>query len=200
MPEVMKDEFEIRRLIENWAVWRDAGDWTRLRSVWHDDGKMQATWFFGTADEFVAASRGAWDRGVEVLHTLNGTSIDLRGDRAVAQTKMEIHQRANVDGIICDCVCMGRFYDLFEKREGKWGLVLRQPIYEKDRIDPVDTSQKLDLDREKLAQLPAGYRHLAYLQLKIGMNVELDLPGVKGPAVEALYAQGRAWLDATKEG
>jgi hypothetical protein len=200
MLEAMQDEFDIRRLIENWVVWRDAGDWARLRSVWHDDGKMQATWFFGTADEFVAASRGAWDRGVEVLHTLNGTSIDLRGNRAVAQTKMEIHQRANVDGILCDCVCMGRFYDLFEKRGGKWGLVLRQPIYEKDRLDPVDTSQKLDLDREKLAKLPAGYRHLAYLQSKIGMNVKLDLPGIKGPEVEALYAQGKAWLDATKEG
>ena len=199
MLETVQDELVIRKLIENWVVWRDSGNWDRLRSVWHDDGKMQATWFFGTADEFVAASRGAWDRGLEVLHTLNGTSIDLCGERGVAQTKMEIHQRANVDGIICDCVCMGRFYDLFEKREGKWGLVLRQPIYEKDRLDPVDTSQKLDLDREKLAKLPAGYRHLAYLQLKIGMNVKLDLPGIKGPEVEALYLQGKDWLAGAKE-
>jgi len=200
MLEAMQDEFHIRKVIENWVVWRDSGDWTQLRSVWHDDGAMQATWFYGTADEFVAASRGAWERGVEVLHTLNGTSIDLRGNRAVAQTKMEIHQRANVDGVICDCVCMGRFYDLFEKRDGKWGLVLRQPIYEKDRLDPVNTAEELDLDREKLAKLPAGYRHLAYLQLKIGLNVKLDLAGVKGPEVEALYAQGKDWLAGAKEG
>ena len=194
MPQAMQDEFEIRTSIENWVVWRDSGDWARLRSVWHSDGAMQATWFYGTADEFVAASRGAWDRGVQVLHTLNGTSIDLRGNRAVAQTKMQIHQRADLDGVICDCVCMGRFYDLFEKREGRWGLVLRQPIYEKDRLDPVDTNQKVNLDRDQLATLPAGYRHLAYLQLKIGMSVKLDLPGTKGHAVEALYAQGAAWL------
>ena len=195
----MQDEFNIRTLIEKWVVWRDAGDWVKLRSVWHDDGTMQATWFYGTADEFVAASRGAWDRGVEVLHTLNGTVIDMRGDRAVAQTKMQIHQRANVDGVICDCVCMGRFYDLFEKRHGEWGLVLRQPIYEKDRLDPVDTSEKLNLDREKLAMLPAGYRHLAYLQLKIGMNVRLDLAGTKGPEVEKLYLQGQQWLAGVTE-
>ncbi len=199
MSATMQDEFNIRTLIENWVMWRDSGDWARLRSVWHEDGAMQATWFYGTADEFVAASRGAWDRGVEVLHALNGTSIDLRGNRAVAQTKMEIHQRANVDGVVCDCVCMGRFYDLFERREGKWGLVLRQPIYEKDRLDPVDTSEKLNLDREKLDKLPAGYRHLAYLQLKIGMNVKLDLPGVKGPEVEALYEQGKQWLAGASE-
>ncbi len=194
MTDTMQDELEIRRLIENWVVWRDSGDWTRLRSVWHEDGAMQATWFYGTADEFVAGSRGAWDRGVEVLHTLNGTSIDVVGGRAVAQTKMEIHQRAPVEGVLCDCVCMGRFYDLFEKRAGKWGLVLRQPIYEKDRLDPVNPSEKVTLDRDKLMALPAGYRHLAYLQQKIGMNVKLDLPGTKGPEVEALYAQGRDWL------
>lgn len=199
MSEAMQDEFNIRTLIENWVLWRDAGDWVRLRTVWHDDGNMQATWFYGTADEFVAASRGAWDRGVEVLHTLNGTSIDLSGNRAVAQTKMTIHQRANVDGVICDCVCMGRFYDLFEKRRGKWGLVLRQPIYEKDRLDPVDTSEHVDLDREKLAKLPAGYRHLAYLQLKIGLNVKFDLAGIKGPEVDKLYLQGKEWLAGATE-
>jgi hypothetical protein len=125
--------------------------------------------------------------GVEVLHTLSGTSIDLNLDRAVAQTKMAIHQRADVEGVLCDCVCMGRFYDLFERREGRWGLTARQVIYEKDRLDPVDSTVKLTLDREMLRQLPTGYRHLAYLQLKIGLNVNLDLAGTRGTAVEALY-------------
>ncbi len=199
MHQGMQDEIEIRSLIEKWVLWRDAGEWARLRSVWHEDGAMQATWFYGTADEFVAASRGSWDRGVEVLHELNGTLIDLRLNRAVAQTKMKIHQRANVEGVLCDCVCMGRFYDLFENRHGKWGLVLRRPIYEKDRLDPVDTTQQLTLDRETLAALPAGYRHLAYMQQKIGLNVKLDLPGTKGSAVEALYAQGAAWLAEATE-
>ena len=117
----------------------------------------------------------------------------------MAQTKMEIHQRAMVEGVLCDCVCMGRFYDMFEKREGRWGLVLRQPIYEKDRLEPVDASEKLNLDKEALARFPAGYRHLAYLQTKIGLNVRMDLPQTRGDAVEALYAQGKAWLDGAKD-
>jgi hypothetical protein len=37
----------------------------------------------------------------------------------------------------------GRFYDFLEKREGRWGLVLHQPIYEKDRMDPVDPAVRL---------------------------------------------------------
>ena len=53
---------------------------------------------------------------------------------------MTIHQRAPVDGFRVDVVCFGRFYDFFEKRDGRWGIVRRQPIYEKDRLDPVDPS------------------------------------------------------------
>jgi hypothetical protein len=53
----------------------------------------------------------------------------------------------------------------------------------------------LALDQELLARFPEGYRHLAYLQTKLGFTIKLDLPQLKGPVVEALYAHGRAWLD-----
>jgi len=43
-------------------------------------------------------------------------------------------------------------------------LLHRQPIYEKDRIDPVDPAARLELDAEALAKFPEGYRHLAYIQ------------------------------------
>jgi hypothetical protein len=188
------DRQTIRDLIENWVVWRDAGDWERFRSVWHDDGRMMATWFQGSADEFIEVSRAGFDRGVRILHFLGGSSIDISGARAIAQTKMTISQRAEVDGVVCDVVCTGRMYDFLAKRDGRWGLVLRQPIYEKDRIDPVPPDARLSLDAELLARFPEGYRHLAYLQTRIGYKVKSDMPGLIGPEVEALYARGRAWL------
>jgi hypothetical protein len=189
------DRLAIRDTVENWVLWRDAGDWERFRSVWHDDGRMMATWFQGTAGEFIRVSREGWARGVSILHFLGGTSIDLAGDRAIAQTKMTISQRGDVEGVRCDVVCIGRFYDFFEKRGARWGVVLRQPIYEKDRIDPVDPAARLVLDRGLLEDFPEGYRHLAYLQTKIGYAVKRDMPGLKGPEVEALYARGRSWLN-----
>ena len=115
------DRREIRELLENWVVWRDAGQWDRFRSVWHDDGVMMATWFQGSADEFIRVSKEGWDKGVSILHFLGGTSIDLAGDRAVSQTKMTISQRGEVDGVTCDVVCTGRFYDFLEKRTGSLG-------------------------------------------------------------------------------
>jgi SnoaL-like protein len=192
--EEIEDKRVIRELVENWALWRDALMWDRFRTVWHDDGRMMATWFQGTADEFIKVSQEGYERGVRILHFLGGSSIDVAGDRAVAQTKMTISQRARVEDVLCDVVCTGRFYDFFEKRSGRWGLVLRQPIYEKDRLDPLDPAATLVLDPELLARFPEGYRHLAYLQTRIGYKVKSDMPGLDGAEVAALYGRGAAWL------
>jgi hypothetical protein len=187
------DRLAIRDLIDSWAIWRDAGIWDRLRTVWHDDGRMRATWFQGTADEFIEASKGSFARGVRSNHVLSGTTIDITGTRALAQTKMAILHRAPVEGVTCDFTCVGRFYDFFEKRD-RWGLVLRQPIYEKDRIDPVVPGELPKLETDLLMRFPEGYRHLAYLQTKHGYTVKPDMPGLTGPELDALYAQGAAWL------
>ena len=188
------DRLAIRALVENWAVWRDAGDWERFATCWHDDGFMMATWCQAPAAEFIEASRAGWAKGVSILHFLGGHSADLAGPRAIAQTKMTISQRAEVHGVPVDVVCTGRFYDFLEKREGCWGVVLRQPIYEKDRMDPVDPAARLSLDPALLARFPEGYRHLAYLQTQIGYAVKPDMPGLQGPEVEALYVRGARWL------
>ena len=194
MDSALIERQRIREVVENWAVWRDAGDWERFRSVWHPDGRMMATWFQGPAERFIEASREGWNRGVRILHFLGGSSIELAGDRAIAQTKMTISQRAEVDAIACDVVCTGRFYDFFEKRGDVWAIVLRQPIYEKDRIDPVDPGASLRLDAKLLGEFPEGYRHLAYVQTRIGFAVKRDMPTLQGPEVQRLYARGAAWL------
>jgi hypothetical protein len=194
MDQQLLDRLAIRDLVENWAVWRDAGDWERFATVWHEEGWMSATWFQGPARDFMRVSQEGFAKGVRILHFLGGTSIDLAGERAIAQTKMTISQRAQVHDVLCDVVCTGRFYDFLEKRKGQWGIVRRQPIYEKDRIDPVDPAAPLHLDQQALAALPEGYRHLAYMQELIGYKVKRDMPGLIGPEVEQLYGEGRDWL------
>ena len=81
-----------------------------------------------------------------------------------------------LDGVPCDVLCTGRFYDFFEQREGRWGRVHRQPIYEKDRVDPIDPAARLQLDQAALTAFPEGYRHLACIQARIGYTVRLDMP------------------------
>jgi hypothetical protein len=191
------DKDTIREIIENWVIWRDAGEWDRFRTVWHDDGWMMATWFQGSADDFIAVSREGFDKGVRISHFLGGISIDVAGDRAISQSKMTITQRVTVEGVLCDVVCTGRFYDFVERRGGRWGIVHRQPIYERDRLDCVAPDATLRLDRQILDKYPEGYRHLAYVQELIGYKVKQDMPGLTGPKVEELYRRGKAWLAGT---
>jgi hypothetical protein len=188
------DRLAIRELVDSWAVWRDARDWARFRTLWHPRGRMQATWFQGSAEEFIAANDAGWERGVRILHFLGGCDVEVAGARAIAQTKMTISQRGPVHAVECDVVCTGRFYDFLAKDDGRWLLVLRQPIYEKDRLDPVDPAARLELDADLLARFPAGYRHLAYIQTQAGYRVKDDMPGLEGPELEALYTRGAAWF------
>ena len=192
--DLRQDKADIREVVEDWAVFRDAALWDKFRSVWHDDGYMMATWFQGPASEFIKVSQAGFEKGVNILHFLGGSNIEVAGTRAIAQTKMTITQRATVHDTLVDVVCTGRFYDFFEKRDGKWAVVLRRLFYESDRMLVLDPSKNIKLEPELLATFPVGYQNLAYLQTKLGFKVKTDMPGLRGPEGQALYAHGANWL------
>jgi len=192
--QLRRDKADIREVIESWIIFRDSALWDKFRTVWHEDGYMMATWFQGPATDFVEVSRAGFERGVSIMHFLGGSNLEVVGNRAIAMTKMTISQRAPVHDVIVDVLCSGRFYDFFEKRNGKWAIVLRRLFYEKDRMDPVDPSQQVKLEGELLNSFPIGYRHLAYLQTKQGFTLKKDMPGLRGPEADALYAHGANWL------
>ncbi|WP_448811785.1 nuclear transport factor 2 family protein [Agromyces bauzanensis] len=195
--ELQSDLLEIRRLVEDWALLRDAGRWDEFAAVWHEDGWMTATWFQGPFREFIRVSREGFERGVQIAHFLGGLTCEVAGDRAIAQTKMKIEQRAQLGGVGVDVTCSGRFYDFLERRNGRWGIVRRQPIYERDRVDVIDPAATLRLDPARLNAFPPGYRHLAYLQEAVGYTVMRGLPANTGPEVELLYEEGGAWLSGS---
>jgi hypothetical protein len=192
--ETLADKLAIREVVENWVIARDSADWNLFREQWHDDGYMMATWFQGPRDDFMKVSQEGFAKGVSILHFTGASQATVQGTRAISQTRMTILQRGLVHGVLADVACTGRFYDFFEKRQGKWAIVLRQPIYEKDRLDPVTPGETIEFDLDLLAKYPEGYRYLAYLQVQAGYPVKLDMPGLRGPEVEALYARGAAWL------
>jgi hypothetical protein len=189
------DVQQIRDLIERWVVYRDSLLWDKFRTVWHDDGVMTATWTTGPIEDFIKITQEGVKNGLNIMHLLGGSAIEVNGNRAVSMTRFMILQRAMVEGVLCDVTCYARHYDLWEKRGERWGLIRRETIADKDRIDPVDNTKTVVLDNALLEQYPIEYRHLAYLQTKVGYNVDKDCPRLSGgKSLEALYQKGADWL------
>ncbi len=183
------DRQTIRDLIENWAIWRDALMWDRFRTVWHKEGRHDGDLVPGHRRRVHRRQQEGYERAFIILHFLGGT-IDRRQGQARhrADQDDDLRSASIVDGVLCDVVCTGRFYDFLEKRKGKWGMVLRQPIYERDRLNPVDPTQTPKLDQTLLASFPEGYRHLAYLQTQ---------GRLQGEAQHARASTGRWWRRST---
>jgi hypothetical protein len=193
---VQEDKATIRELIESWVVWRDMGEWDRLREIWHSDGRMAASWREGTAEEFIEGNQQGWDNGLDILHQLGGSVVLIsgRGHRAMSFTKMVISQRAAIHGTYCDVTAQARHFDLWEKRDGRWGLLDRRSIFDRDRLDTVDPNASVELDESILASFPTAYQHLAYLQASLGYPVRTDLPHLRSRAAAVLFRTGEDWL------
>lgn len=190
----LQDRLAISALMQSWALARDTGDWDGLHATAHPGATVTTTWFDGSFEGFVESCRTSWAKGSRSQHVLGGTVAQLKGALALAQTRMSIHVRSRLDGVDVDAVCLGRFFDRVEKRGDAWRIVKRSVIYEKDRIDPVVPGARISLDPTLLASFPEGYRHLAYLQVRHGAQVNPNLPTAHGQALERLLREGESWL------
>jgi hypothetical protein len=196
LSEIFLEKLAIHDVVQSWALYRDTGDWVGLKSTVHSDANMTATWFDGSFNDFIVAVQDSWRKGSSSQHFLGGTVSTIQGHKAIAQTRMSIMVRGQIEGLEVDITCTGRFYDRVEKRDGQWKILKRNVIYEKDRMDLVDPSATLKLDTLRLNQFPEGYQHLAYLQSLHGANVSTELATARGAALEKLTREAQAWLNA----
>jgi hypothetical protein len=63
-------------------------------------------------------------------------------------------------------------------------------------MEATDPSATVKLDQGLVNRFSTSYRHIAYIQSKLGFVVNENL--LKGPAVKRLYADGKAWLAGSK--
>ena len=191
------DRAAITQVVQDWGLARDTGRWAQLRSFHTPDGHVQTTWFVGSASEFVERSRQAAAAGAKVQHFIGAATIELSGERAVAETRMVLQVRAAVHGVPVDVTCYGLFHDLFLRDAEGWRIHQRVPVYEKDRLDTLVPGAVLQLDAERLAALPEGCCHLTYVQSQGGAQITPNLPVPGSLALDRLYAQGRSWLSGS---
>ncbi|WYZ39486.1 hypothetical protein EsH8_III_001400 [Colletotrichum jinshuiense] len=155
--------------------------------------------------DFIAASKAGMDKGAFIMHRCHGCSTDINpeGTHAVTKLKATITQRFEFEGAEFDVEADCRFCFFFEKVNGRWGAQLVRHWYEKDKVIPANPAKFPNIDEEKLANYPPGYKYLAYFQeLTMGVKVLLDMPGhrrhVGTPNLEKhdlLYWQAKDWLE-----
>lgn len=158
------DKAACAEIIQAWGFARDQGRWDDLLAIFHPGGEIAVSWFRGPYSDFVAHCARNYGRGSEAKHLLWPARVSVNGPRATSETNVAILVRQTIDGVAVDLTSYGRFVDRLEQRGGAWRIVERATLYEKDRLDPVEPSEKFDamMAKSDAAKYPAQYRYMAY--------------------------------------
>lgn len=184
----------ITAVIQGWALFRDICDWESLAACYAPDARMKTTWFEGAASDFVVASRELTGKGARAQHFMGASTVEVHGERATAESRFILLLRGQLGEQQVDVTCYGRFFDRLVRHGQQWAILAREPIYEKDSMQPVAPGQAVHLDPLILQRYPEGYRHIAYLQCLGGARITTDLVAPNSAAQSSLYEAARAWL------
>jgi hypothetical protein len=93
-----------------------------------------------------------------------------------------------------------RFLDRLERRSGRWMIVERTAIYERDRLDPVEPSEAFDalFTATDLSIYPQPYRYMAARLNAAGRALAPVIHHDGAPHTAALYRRYDAWLCGTQ--
>ena len=193
------DMIEIGQLMQRWGLARDQGRWAVLEACYTPEGEMHVTWYSGSARGFVEASRKTFKQeGPRTKHLIGTPVIELNGDRALAETTIQILGRAVISGVAVDNLSYARFIDRLVRHDGAWRIARRVAVYEKDRFDPVIPGPDFDrlMAETDISAVPEAYRFIGHRLLDMGKAL---VPGILtdgSPAAEAYRAECEAWLAA----
>ena len=143
------DKLEMMEVCMFSHVCRDVGDWEGLLDCFHPDADITTSWFMGNAHAFITESRDMMDghhTDDTQKHIAGNTRVRVDRERGVCEYYLTLHQRRTMDGYDFDFTTWSSVVDLFERRDGRWRVIKRTMVYEKDRMDP-----------HKPGEVPASY-------------------------------------------
>lgn len=174
---------------------RDRGWWDQMRACYWPDSNVTLSWYRGDGPGFVDASQAMSGRGDASVHRLSPPVVRIVGDRAFAETSAAIEVRTEVDGVTADLVSCTRIVHCLERRDGRWGIVALDCIYERDTLHPALPGGHLTIPPEDLARYRASHAVLAWHLARRGYDVATDLLGDDQPErTAAFYAETLRWL------
>jgi hypothetical protein len=201
------DKYECAELIQSWGLYRDQGKWPELLATFVPEGQIAISWFSGSFAEFVDRCRKSFAAGQRSKHHIFPSVVRVGAsgrsrpssramDRAVGETNIVIHVRQKIDGVPVDMTSHARFLDRLERRDGRWAIVERTAIYERDRLDPVEPSEAFGklFTATDLSVYPEAYRYMAARLVAAGRELAPVVYRDGSPHTDQLYVRYDAWL------
>jgi len=104
--------------------------------------------------------------------------------------------RQEISGVLADMTSYARFLDRLARCDGRWMILERTAIYERDRLDPVEPSEAFDklFKASDLAVYPEAYRYMAARLVGAGRALAPVVYHDGSPHTDQLYARYDAWL------
>ena len=192
----MDDKYACAELIQSWGLYRDQGKWPELTATFAPEGEIAVSWFSGPFREFVARCRASFEAGVRSKHLIFPAHVRLAGERALAETNIVILVRQKIGTVLADLTSYARFLDRLERRGGRWMILERTAIYERDRLDPVEPSEDFArlFKASDLSIYPEAYRYMAARLVAAGRTLAPVVYRDGTADMAQLYARYEAWL------
>lgn len=197
--EIWQAKAAIAELAANERMYRDTGQWDLMHDAYYDESHVRVSWFNGSGHDFVEGSRvrvRAGEKWSNAVHLVGPTTIQLNGDRAIADTGCTVNARRLVEGVELDNTLFVRHRSMVERGPDRtWKLRSFRAVYERDVLAPVVPGEFIKIDTERLATYRRSYRFHCYLLELAGGTPDDSLPGVDRPElVDAVIAEDEAWL------
>lgn len=193
-PAPLADKLEIKYLLESWGVLRDGGHFAELRETYAPNALMHTSSVSGPAEEFVRkAEKTGISPGV-TQHVVGGCHVAVKGDRALAETRMTVFTRRTSDEIPVNLTAISRMFDKLIRIHSGWRILERFPLYEKELVEPVDPGVRLKLDMTGLDDIPPALRYQAIIRRAEGRQIPAHLLKTHGAAFDRMYGEWRTWL------
>ncbi len=179
-------------LVQGW-MYRDLGQWDKLRTTFHPDGFISVTWFEGKFSDFVNASEKQSALNGRTKHFIGSPLVERNNNRAIAETNAIILVELYKFNLGCEAHC--RLYDLVERREGSWKIYKRFCFY--DMANFTYSRGDVQIDQELVSSFPHEYAPLSYLQALAGIKVDRILPTRGSDQERAIRAESEKWLSVS---
>jgi SnoaL-like domain len=156
---------QIQAVIIRAARGYDRCDRELIRSAYHPDAWDDHGVFSGPVEAFVDWVIPLHQALVWTSHYVTNIHIELDGDMARCESYVIANLRYEQDGALHDLLGCGRYFDRFERRNGKWLIAHRHAIGDWNRVDRVDAQFEGELvkllETGKRGKDDPSYAHFA---------------------------------------